>query len=173
MVADIPLRCAFVASRSTRRQLATAVTRHVTVQPRSLASTGAVLVLGVVVFVLMGHDVGRAVLLAVLVTLAAAVVEGLRAWVAAYRSLRVVGVPGALTRSGFASDRLRLSSEAGDEVHPFDELADVETHGQAVFLRLHESGQRWFVHPRALFPDTELDRMRAAIGRGPVSGPRQ
>lgn len=170
MVSEIPLRCAFVAARPTRSRMASAVTLHVTRQPRSLAGTGAVFVLGLVVFVVVSRDVVRSLLTAIVVTLVAALVEAGRAWLAAYRSLRVTAAPGALTRSGFAADRLRLCSDEDDLEHAYDELADVEVRGQFVFVRTHATGQRWFVHPRALFPDTELNRVRAAIGRGPVSG---
>lgn len=170
MATQIPLRCAFVASKATRTQMATAVTRHVSTQPRALVSTGAVFVLGVIVFVALGQDVGRALLTSVVVTLAATLVEGGRAWVAAYRSLSVVGVSGALIRSGFGPDRMRLSSDESDLVHPYTEIAAVEVRGQFVFVRTHTDGQRWFVHPRVLFPDTELTRIRAAIGLGPASG---
>ena len=161
---EIPLRCYFAATKSTRSQMASAVTVHAATRPRAVAIVVAIFV--AVAAVLVGLHPDEPVRwggTAVGITVLAVLVEAGRAWIAAYRSLGGIAAAGTRTQSGFARDRFLLHSAEGDEVQHFDDLAAVQRRGPHVMMRTRSDGQRWFVFPRALFPDAEVERIRTAI----------
>jgi hypothetical protein len=69
---------------------------------------------------------------------------------------------GQVLRSGFGASGLRLGGSRGSSTMVFDELESFDVCRDLVRFRVRTSRQR-YVSPRALFPDDEVIRIRAAI----------
>jgi hypothetical protein len=81
-------------------------------------------------------------------------------WIAAGRSLRRTLPDGAVLRSGFGVNAVRIKGVAASVTLPAARIVDVRPQGDdLVWVRLRDPRQR-ALYARALFPDDETGRIR-------------